>query len=89
MVNKKQTIFLTLGVMLVVLMISVFAPFLKDKLSFLDKYVGVNSNLEQEDNTSATGDTITDGNFIFTELADGTYSVKRSSTSISGDIVIP
>ena len=49
----------------------------------------INSELTKLNKTSATGDTITDGNFIFTELADGTYSVKASSKSINGNIIIP
>ena len=50
---------------------------------------GINNQLVEDSKVTATGDTVTSGNFIFTELSDGTYSVKASSTSINGAIEIP
>ena len=87
-----KNIFKKLLTPLVVLAIMIVTPICGDKLNPTTQNVaggGINNQLVEDSKVTATGDTVTSGNFIFTELSDGTYSVKASSTSISGAIEIP
>ena len=85
---KKYTSLVGLFSVLIVMFVCVILVNIKQD-SYSKDNPNINTNLTQQDKTGATGDTATSDNFIFTELSDGTYSVKASSKSIRGVIEIP